>query len=308
MFPLKVKQACIFWRVTTLFISLKTWIQRTLELGSDPVTLTTEDFVQTTKTSSQEFPLSALHLLLSQRQDILDNHSMKENQGGMNQVPVEAASGECAQEVNTSRYRAPAFEELEFHWNDCDLKKDTVSRPSIKSQFSPAAFGDCEMGSLVRDENVIDVEEKQGKLTSPPLPPLPPPPPSPNPSISCFSKQHTKYNFWRFHAIKWIKTKFVGGEFFLKSKIFKKIFHFKSWRHVKMLNLFFRLLLKDPFPAVILVPYKTNNQMWNRPFLSDCVACFCLMMSCFFCLIVNCQLRVIWILGGNNSIRFCTTS
>ena len=49
-------------------------IQWCLDYGPDSVILTVKDLVQEMTTSSQEIPLRAWNLLLSQRQQFLDNH------------------------------------------------------------------------------------------------------------------------------------------------------------------------------------------------------------------------------------------
>ena len=48
-------------------------IERSLDFGSDSVTLTVKDFVQEMAISSHEIPLAAWSLL-SQRQEVLNNH------------------------------------------------------------------------------------------------------------------------------------------------------------------------------------------------------------------------------------------
>ena len=49
-------------------------IQWTLDFGPDSVTIAVNDLDQNITISSQEIPLAAWQLLLSQRQDFLDNH------------------------------------------------------------------------------------------------------------------------------------------------------------------------------------------------------------------------------------------
>ena len=49
-------------------------IQWTPDFGSDSVTIAVNDLVQNITFNSQEIPRAAWQLLLSQRQDILDNH------------------------------------------------------------------------------------------------------------------------------------------------------------------------------------------------------------------------------------------
>ena len=49
-------------------------IQWTLDFGPDSVTIAVNDLDQNMTISSQEIPLAAWQLLLSQRQDFLNNH------------------------------------------------------------------------------------------------------------------------------------------------------------------------------------------------------------------------------------------
>ena len=49
-------------------------IQWTLDFGPDSVTIAVNDLDQKLPISSQEIPLAAWQLPLSQRQDFLDNH------------------------------------------------------------------------------------------------------------------------------------------------------------------------------------------------------------------------------------------
>ena len=49
-------------------------IEWSLDFGPDSVTLTGKDLVQEVTISSQEIPLAAWSLLLSQRQQFLNNH------------------------------------------------------------------------------------------------------------------------------------------------------------------------------------------------------------------------------------------
>ena len=49
-------------------------IEWTLDFAPDSVTIEVIDLVQNITTSAQEIPLAAWQLLLSQRQDFLDNH------------------------------------------------------------------------------------------------------------------------------------------------------------------------------------------------------------------------------------------
>ena len=49
-------------------------IEWSVDFGPDSVTLTVNDIVQVMTMSSREFPLAAWSLLLSQRQQLMNNH------------------------------------------------------------------------------------------------------------------------------------------------------------------------------------------------------------------------------------------
>ena len=57
-----------------IFSASNDGIEKFLDFGPDSVTLTVKDLVQEMTKSSQEIPLEAWSLLLSERQDFLNNH------------------------------------------------------------------------------------------------------------------------------------------------------------------------------------------------------------------------------------------
>ena len=84
-------------------------IQWTLDFGPDFVTIAVNDLDQNLKISSQEIPLAAWQLLLSQRQDFLNNHLSRvpitENQEGTIEKRDEVLSSVGAQDLDTSSYQ-----------------------------------------------------------------------------------------------------------------------------------------------------------------------------------------------------------
>ena len=82
-------------------------IQWTLDFGPDSVTIAVNDLNQNLSISSQETPLAAWQLLLSQRQDFLDNHlprlPITQNQEGTRYMRDEGLSSVWAQDLDTSR-------------------------------------------------------------------------------------------------------------------------------------------------------------------------------------------------------------
>ena len=100
-------------------------IQWTLEFAPDSVTIAVIDLVQNITISSQEIILAAWQLLLSQRQDFLDNHLPRvlitQNQEGTMAMRDEVFSSVGAQDLDTSSYQVADLGVIEFncensHW------------------------------------------------------------------------------------------------------------------------------------------------------------------------------------------------
>ena len=95
-------------------------IQWTLDFGTDSVTIAVNDLVQNLIISSQEIPLAASQLLLSQRQEFLNNHlprvPITPNQQGTFEMREEVLSSVGAQNLDTSSYQVSDLEDIEFDW------------------------------------------------------------------------------------------------------------------------------------------------------------------------------------------------
>ena len=145
-------------------------IQWTLDFGPDSVTIAVNDLDQNLTISSQEIPLAAWQLLLSQRQDFLDNHlprvPVTENQEGTMEMRDEVLSSVEAQDLDTSSYQVSDLENIEFKWENSQLDMDTVFRPGIDNPFSPTTFVDLSMAGSV--ENPIVLDEEEDKKNAPP--------------------------------------------------------------------------------------------------------------------------------------------
>ena len=146
-------------------------IQWTLEFGPDSVTIAVFDLDQNITISSQEIPLAARQLLLSQRQDFLNNHLSRvpiiENQEGTMDMRDEVFSSVGAQDLDTSSYQISDLEDIEFNWENPQLDMDAVFRPGIDTPFSPKVFDDFLMGDG-SVENPIVLDEKEDKQNAPP--------------------------------------------------------------------------------------------------------------------------------------------
>ena len=88
-------------------------IQWTLDFGPDSVTIAVIDLDQNKTISSQEIPPAGWQLLLSQRQDFLNNHLARvpitPKQEGTMEMRDKVLSSVGAQDLETSSYQVIAF-------------------------------------------------------------------------------------------------------------------------------------------------------------------------------------------------------
>ena len=109
-------------------------------------------------------------MLLSQRQDFLNNHLARvpitPNQDGTIEVRKKVHSSVGAQDLDTSNYQVSDLENIEFNWEDSQLDMDAGFRPGIDTTFSPTTFDDLSMEGTV--ENPILLDEEQDKENAPP--------------------------------------------------------------------------------------------------------------------------------------------
>ena len=145
-------------------------IQWILDFGPDSFTISVNDLDLNITTSSQETPLASWQLLLSQRQDFLNNHLARvpitPNQEGTIEMREEVLSSVGAQDWDTSSYQVSDLEDIEFNWEDSHLDMDAVFTPGIDTPFPPNTFDDLSMGRSVENSIVLDKEED--KENSPP--------------------------------------------------------------------------------------------------------------------------------------------
>ena len=151
-------------------------IQWALDFGHDSVTIAVIDLDQNLTNSSQEIPLAAWQLLLSQRQDFLNNHLSRvpitENQEGTFEMREEVLSSVGAQDLDTSSFQVSDPEDVEFNLENPQLDMDAVFRPGIHTPFSPTTFDDFLMGDG-SVENPIVLDEEEDKENTPPPPSTP---------------------------------------------------------------------------------------------------------------------------------------
>ena len=148
-------------------------IQWTFDFGPDSVTIAVNDLEQNITISSQEIPLAAWQLLLSQRQNFLNNHLARvpitPNQEGTMEMRDEVLSSVGAQDLDTSSYQVSDLEDIEFNWENDQLDLDAVFRPGIDTPFSPTVFDDLLMGDG-SVENPIVLDEGEDKENAPTTP------------------------------------------------------------------------------------------------------------------------------------------
>ena len=148
-------------------------IQWTLDFGPHSVTFSVNYLDQNVTISSQEKPLAACQLLLSQRQDFLNNHLgqvlITPNQQGTFEMREEVLSSVGAQNLDTSSYQVSDLEDIEFNWENLQLDMDAMFRPGIDTPFSPTTFDNLLMGDG-SVENPIVLDEEEDKENTPTTP------------------------------------------------------------------------------------------------------------------------------------------
>ena len=146
-------------------------IQWSLDFGPDSVTIAVNDLDQSITISSQQIPLAAWQLLLSQRQVFLNNHLARvpitPNHEGTIEMRQQVVSSVAAQDLDTGSYQVSDLEDIEFNWEDSQLDMDAVFRPGIDTPFSPTTFDDLLMGDG-SVENPIVLDEEEDKENAPP--------------------------------------------------------------------------------------------------------------------------------------------
>ena len=150
-------------------------IQWTRDFGPDSVTIAVNDLDQNITISSQELPLAAWQLPLSQRQDFLNNHLARvpttPNQAGKMEMRDEVLSSVGAQDLDTSSYQVSDLEDIEFNWEHSQLDMDAVLRPGVDTPFSPNTCDDSLMDDGSVENPIVLDEEEDEENASPPTTP-----------------------------------------------------------------------------------------------------------------------------------------
>ena len=146
-------------------------IQWILDFGPDSVTIAVNYLDQNITISSQEKPLAAWQMLLSQRQDFLNNHlagvPITPNQEGTMEMREEVLSSVGAQDLDTSSYQVSDLEDIEFNWEVSQLDMNVVFSRRIDTPFSPTTIHDSLMGDgSIENPIVFDEEERKHSSSS----------------------------------------------------------------------------------------------------------------------------------------------
>ena len=115
--PLKFNQFTLNLQKIMIFSVSNDWRQWFFDFSPDSVTLAIIDLVRNITISSQEIPLAAWQLLLSQKQVFLDNHlprvPIAQSQEGTMEMRDEVLSNLVAQDLDTSSYQISDLEDIE---------------------------------------------------------------------------------------------------------------------------------------------------------------------------------------------------
>ena len=110
-------------------------IQWSFDFDPDSVIPTVKNFVQEITISSQENPLPAWNLLLSQRQEFLHNHLVQipitPNQQGTFEMRKDVLASAGAQDMNTSHYELADLEDIKFFWENPQMEMEFVFSQGI---------------------------------------------------------------------------------------------------------------------------------------------------------------------------------
>ena len=110
-----------------------------MDFVPDSVVLSVKDPDENLTVGSLEIPMAAWSLLLSQRQEFLDNHlprvPITPNQQATFEIREEVLSSVGAQDNDTSGYELSNLEDIEFSWEDPAVDMDSVYRLAKVTPF-----------------------------------------------------------------------------------------------------------------------------------------------------------------------------
>ena len=134
------------------------------DFGPDSVVLSVKDLDENLTIRSLKIPMAAWSLLLSQRQDFLDNHLPRvpttPNQQGTFEMREEVLSSVGAQDTDNRGYELSNLEDIEFSSDDPAVKMDSVYRLRIDTPTSPSIFDNFQMEtSTAANPIIVDYDE-----------------------------------------------------------------------------------------------------------------------------------------------------
>ena len=137
------------------------WI---LDFCPDSVVLKVKDLDENLTINSRENPLAAWSLLISQRQEFLNNHlprvPITTNQQRTFEMREEITSSVGAQDTDTRGYELSNLEDIGINWEDPAVDMDSAYQPGIDTPFSPSILDDFQMeGSTAANPIKVDDEE-----------------------------------------------------------------------------------------------------------------------------------------------------
>ena len=113
-------------------------------------------------------------MLLSRRQDFLDNHlarvAVTYKQQGTNEMRDEVLFSVGAQDLVTSSYQLTDLEDIDLNWENSQLDMEAVFRPGIDTPFSPTTFEKLSMERSVEIPILLDEEEDKENAPPPSTP------------------------------------------------------------------------------------------------------------------------------------------
>ena len=138
------------------------------------MTVTVKELVLKMTITSQEIPPAAWTMLLSQRQEFLNNLlaqiQVTPNCRGAHEMRHEVLLSVGSQDMDTSECQVSDLDNIQFYWKNDQLYVDAVFRPGSDTPFSPTAFDKLEMGGFRGIFLLLDEEED--KQDSPPTTPV----------------------------------------------------------------------------------------------------------------------------------------
>ena len=142
-----------------------------MDFGPDSVILSVKDLDENLTISSLEISLAAWSLLLSRRQEFLNNHlprvPITPNQQGTFEMREEVLSSVGAQDTDIMGYELSDLEDIEFSWEDPAVDMDSVYRPEIDTPISPSIFDVFRMEGLTAANPIVVDDEKDKENSDP---------------------------------------------------------------------------------------------------------------------------------------------